>query len=212
MTDHRPPPPEPEDCLTTSRASRYKGGTLIAEDVHDLAAHLKRLAAPGGYLPGECPRCSGLKLHVHDHLERKPRGEPGAPTVIPILRYICVAAECRATWRILPAFLARHLWRVWTTVERTVAPVPGVLDRVPVPETTAARWLGRAASSARQLVVLLATSCGSMLESIAKCAGLDSTRSELVEVHARRAETPPERRLADLAALVHRLERGLRLM
>ena len=49
MTDHRPPPPEPEDCLIHSRVSRYKGGTLIAEDVLDLATHGRRIVDPDGY-------------------------------------------------------------------------------------------------------------------------------------------------------------------
>ncbi len=65
---------------------------------------------------------------------------------------------------------------------------------------------------ARQLVVLLAVSGGVLLEAIAKRAGLLATRSELVDVHASMAEAPRGRRLADLAVLVHRLERGIRLM
>jgi hypothetical protein len=215
MTDHRPPPPEPEDCLTHSRASRYKGGTLIAEDVHDLATHLQRVADPDGYRLDQCPRCGWGVLHVHDHPRRKPRGEPGLPPEIPVVRYICAERSCGATWRILPALLARHLWRVWPTVERTVIPCsPPKLGAAPIPKQTAERWQARLASAARQLVVLLATSGGALLEAIAKQVGLLATRSELVDVYVRRAEMPlaPGRCLADLAALVHRLERGIRLM
>ena len=214
MTDHRPPPPEAEACLTQSRASRYKGGTLIAEDVRDLATHLQRIADPGGYRPGECPRCGGLVLHVHDYPWRKPYGEPGLPLVITLVRHICADPACRATWRILPEFLARHLWRVWPTVERTVRPraPPPPPAPAPIPRRTARRWRERLASAAKQLVLLLATSGGTLLEAIAKHAGLDVTRLELVDVHAQEATTPPEGRLADLAALVHRLERGIRLM
>lgn len=213
MTDHRPPPPEPEDCLTRSRASRYKGGTLIAEDVLDLATHQRRLVDPDGYRPRWCPRCEGSVLHVHDYPRRKPIGEPGLPPEITIVRHICAAPECRATWRILPAFLARHLWRVWTTLERTVSDKPRpAVAAAPIPKTTVQRWQTRLASIAAQLVVLLATSGGALLETIAKGVGLVATRAELVDVHARRTEAPPGRRLADLAALVHRLERGLRLM
>jgi hypothetical protein len=213
MTDHRPPPPEPEVCLTCLRASRYKGGTLIAEDVHDLATHRRRLADPDGYRPGWCPRCGGDVLHVHDYPLRKPYGEPGLPPVIPIVRHICAERSCAATWRILPAFLARHLWRVWRTVERTVsAGSPPKLGAAPVPKQTARRWRARLASAAKQLVVLLAISGGALLETIAKRAGHESTRLELVKVHAQEARTTPERRLADLAAIVHRLERGIRLM
>ena len=60
--------------------------------------------------------------------------------------------------------------------------------------------------------MLLASSGGILLETIAKRAGLGATRWELVDVHARVAAPPTGRRLADLAAVVHRLERGLRLM
>jgi hypothetical protein len=213
MTDHRPPPPGPADCLTRSRVSRYKGGTLIAEDVHDPARQRQCVADPDMCRPSECPRCHGRVLHVHDRPHRMPRGEPGLPPVILIVRFICASASCRATWRILPAFLARHLWRAWPTVERTVkASVPPRAAAKPIPERTAQRWRERGASAARQLVVLLATSGGALLEAIAKRAGLDATRMELVDVHARVVAPPPGRHLADLAALVHRLERGIRLM
>jgi hypothetical protein len=214
VTDHRPPPPEPEDCLTQSRASRYKGGTLIAEDVLDLATHQRRLADPGGYRPEQCRHCGGRVLHVHDYPRRKPCGEPGMPAEIPIVRHICADPSCAATWRILPAFIARHLWRVWPTVERTVdegQPPPELAARR-IPEQTARRWRARLASIARQLVVLLASGGGVLLEAIAKRVGLEATRSELVNVHAQVAGTPRGRRLGDLAALVHRLERGIRLM
>jgi hypothetical protein len=211
MTDHRPPPPEPEDCLIRSRASRYKGGTLIAEDVLDLAAHEKRIRFPDGYRLNACPRCGCRVLHVHDYSERMPRGEPGWPAVITIVRYICVETTCGATWRILPVFLARHLWRVWPTTERTVSPPRGI-DAAPVPKRTAQRWRARLAASARQLVIVLATTGGAILEDIAKRAGLDSTRLELMEIHTERTATPLGWRLANLAALVHRLEQGIRLM
>src|SRR5262249_44312791 len=136
MTDHRPPPPEPEDCLTQSRVSRYKGGTLIAEDVRDLSTHLRRLMAPDGYRPRWCPRCGGDVLHLHDYPWGKPIDSPGMPPEIRLVRHICAAPSCRATWRIVPAFLPRHLWRVWGTIERTVReevpPVPPV-PQVPAP-------------------------------------------------------------------------------
>lgn len=213
MTDHRPSPPEPEDCLVHSRVSRYKGGTLIAEGVPDDATHRKRLAS-GGYLPGWCPRCEFPVLHVHDYVERRPRGELDLPLVIRVVRYICASPACKATWRILPAFLPRHLWHRWRSVERaTLAPVPAPSPSAKaVPKRTVTRWQERLASSARQLVLLLAACYGTVLETIARCTGLDATRMELVDVHARQAEMPLGRRLGDLGALVHRLERGIRLM
>lgn len=212
MTDHRPPPPEPEDCLIHSRVSRYKGGTLIAEDVLDLAMHGRRIVDPDGYRPAQCPRCGGQVLHVHDYPRRKPHGEPGMPPEITIVRHICADPACEATWRILPAFLARHLWRVWPTVERTTGEVSPPPSTASIPKRTERRWRARLASSAKQLVLLLATSGGALLEAIAKRVGLLSARLTLVDVHAQMTAAPKGQRLADLAALVHRLERGLRLM
>lgn len=212
MTDHRPPPPEPEECLIHSRVSRYKGGTLIAEDVLDLATHGRRIVDPDGYRPAQCPRCGGQVLHIHDYPRRKPRGEPGMPPEITLVRHICAAPACEATWRILPAFLARHLWRVWPTVERTTGEVSPPLSTAPIPQRTERRWRVRLASSAKQLVLLLATSGGALLEAIAKRVGLLSARLTLVDVHAQMTAAPKGQTLADLAALVHRLERGLRLM
>jgi len=213
MTDHRPPPPEPAGCLTLSRASSYKGGTLIAEHVHDLATHGRCITDPDAYRPDECPRCGGRVLHVHDYLQRTARCAFGFQQVITIVRHICAAPACGATWRILPAFLACQLWRVWPTVEQTAStPPPPPEAQAPIPRRTARRWHERLASTARQLVLQLATSGGALLETIARGAGLESTRSELVDIHARLTTTPEGRRLADLAALVHRLERGIRLM
>jgi hypothetical protein len=210
MSHQRPPPPEPEDCLIHSRVSRYKGGTLIAEGVVDLATHLRRLADPDGYRPAQCPRCGGQVLHVHDYPHRKPRE---GPAELRIVRHICADPSCEATWRILPAFLARHLWSAWPTVERTVSEEPRTVARAArVAERTAQRWRSRLWASAKQLVVLLATSGGTLLEAVAKTVGFVGTRLELVEAHACAAESPPGRRLSDLAALVHRLERGIRLM
>lgn len=219
MTDHRPPPPGPEDCLIHFRASRYKGGTLIAEHVPDLATHQRRITDPDAYRPRACPRCQWRTLHLHDYVAREPCGEPDLPQEIKVVRYICTDASCRATWRILPAFLARHLWRAWRTVERTVSPPPAPPQGpatprapAPVPKRTASRWRARLASAAKQLVLLLATSGGALLEAIAKRAGHEGTRRELVDLHAQMAAAPEGRRLADLAALVDRLERGIRLM
>jgi len=213
MTDHRPPPPEPEDCLIHSRMSRYKGGTLIAEDALALATHAQRIVDPDGYRPDACPRCGGQVLHVHDYPRRKPRGDPGLPLEITVVRHICADPACEATWRILPAFLARHLWRAWPTVERTVSDTPPPAKGPGrIPKRTERRWRARLASRAKQLVLLLATSGGALLEAIAKRVGLDAARLGLVDIHAQMAAAPPGRRLADLAALVHRLERGLRLM
>lgn len=211
------PPPDPESCLITSRVSRHKGGTLVDEDVRDLGAHVRRICDPDGYRPASCPRCGHGGLHVHCYRERRPRGEAGMPPVIRIAQYICASLDCGATWRILPRFLTRHLWRVWTTVERVVKPDERAVEAtavpaVPIPARTRRRWCARLAASARTLVVLLAVSGGAVLEGLATRVGLDATRRELVVAHADLAGLATGERLSALAALVHRLERGIRLM
>jgi hypothetical protein len=192
--------------------SSFKGGTLIAEDVHDLDAHQRRISDPDGYRPHRCPRCGHDVLHVHSYPERHPRGEPGMPPVVQVVQYRCAANECRATWRILPMFLARHLWRVWETVERVALPGEAPNAGPPVPERTRCRWSARLAAAARVLVVLLAVSGGFVLEAVAAQVGLDASRAEFVHAYAEQTAGPRGARLAVVAALTHRLERGIRLM
>lgn len=208
------PPPPAERCLEASRKSRYRGGTLIAEDVHDLSDHTRRLADPDRYRPVPCERCGGAAMHVHTRPERHPRGDPSLPPAVTILQFRC--AECGATWRILPLFLARHLWHAWKAVERAVAPSAdaGLVSssELRIRTRTRQRWRTRLASSARTLVLVLATSGGRALEKVAKRVGLLGTRVELVDTHDAVAAPPSGERLATLGALVHRLERGVRLM
>lgn len=116
------PPPPAEGILDGSRASRYKGGTLIAEEVCDVHEHLLRLADPDTYRPSCCARCGHDKVHVHDRVQRHPRGDPSLPPAIEVLVYCCASQTCGATWRILPRFLARQLWYTWRAVESLVKP------------------------------------------------------------------------------------------
>jgi hypothetical protein len=206
-------PPAAEDCLVQSRTDKYKGGTRIAEDVCDLAAHERRLAAPGGYCPEECARCFHRVLHVLCYPVRLLLGEAEV-RVIRIVQYICARDDCGATWRILPRFLARHLWRTWPTVERAVAPEDGPTARAAprIPERTERRWRARLASAARVLVILLTTSGSMQLAAIGVGVGLEAPRMSLVVAYARAAGIAPGGRLAALAALVDRLQRGIRLM
>jgi hypothetical protein len=136
------------------------------------------------------------------------------PAVVRIVQYVCAAAECGATWRVLPRFLARHLWRAWKTVERVVMPagVPRSAAAPTIPARTEQRWRARFAASARIVVVLLAASGGVALEALASRVGLDASRAELTAAHADVVGVAPSSRLAALAELVHRLERGVRLM
>jgi hypothetical protein len=208
------PPPDPESCLVTSRVSSFKGGTLIAEDVRDLDAHQRRLCDPDGYRPDRCPRCDHDVLHVHCYPERHPRGEPSMPLVVQIAQYMCASAECGATWRVLPMFLARHLWRAWKTIERVALPgaVVSPSTAPPVPARTLCRWRARLAAAARVLVVLFAASGGVEFEAVVAQVGLDASRAELVRVYAEQTGVVHGGRLAAVATLMHRLERGIRLM
>lgn len=209
------PPPEAERCLDTSRKSRYKGGTLVAEDVRDLAEHRRRLAKPDEYRPASCPRCGHDRVHVHCRPERHPCGDSSLPPVVEVLQFRCAAEACGATWRILPLFLARHLWHAWAAVERVVRLPPAPARAIVGPAIAARtqeRWRARLASSARIVVAILATSVAVVLEGIAKSVGLLGTRGEVLDAFIVLTAPPPSDRLSSLAALVHRLERGVRLM
>jgi hypothetical protein len=153
-------------------------------------------------------------LHVHDYLERKLLAEPLDPTrpaaTITIVRHECAA--CGATWRILPAFLPRRLWRSWPVVEAATVSAPAPANQPEVPARTVRRWVARLASAAAKLVQILATSAHVVLEQIAARAGLDATREELVRVHDDVIGPPRGMRLAALAGLIHRLAPGVRLM
>lgn len=137
------------------------------------------------------------------------------PAMVVLLQFRCALDGCGATWRILPAFLARHLWHAWKVVEQVVRPVPttpAVTAGSRVAARTRGRWLARLSSSSRVLVAVLAISAGVVLEEIARRVGLTSTRGELVDAYVARTAPPIREQLSSLAALVHRLERGIRLM
>ena len=207
-------PPAPEECLVQARSGKYKGGTLVAEEVLDLVVHERRLTFPDGYRPEACPRCLHAILHVHSYPQRLLLGDGGGVAAVRVVQYVCAHADCGATWRILPLFLARHLWRTWRTVGRVVEPAKtqGPRDAPTIPARTQRRWRERLASAARHLVVLFAASGGLLLTAIAVTVGLAATRTELVAAHAEATEVAPEARLAGIAAIVHRLSRGIRLM
>jgi len=135
--------------------------------------------------------------------------DPDQP-VIRVIRYLC--PSCKATWRILPAFVARHLWRSWKVVEANALD-----DRPPrtwptVPERTRRRWRARLLAAARQVVDVLAGSGIALMQDLAKRLGLDATREQLVQAYATLKSLAPGVRLAELASLVHHLAPGARLM
>jgi hypothetical protein len=208
------PPPEPESCLVHSRASRFKGGTLVNEEVCDLESHERRICDPDGYRPDACPRCAHTVLHLHSYRERKPRCDAGLPAVIRIVQYLCASERCGAIWRVLPLFLARHLWWVWRAVECAVQPKDErrSADRSPVPLQTQRRWRARLASSARVLIALFAARADAEVQEVAVALGADATRAALVDACAVRTGAVEGEQLAGVATLAHRLERGVRLM
>ena len=98
MSRDRLPPPQPEACLTFTRESRYKGGTIIAEDVWSVEDHHRRLGARDGYRPDVCRRCGCDRLHVHDYLERRPLGFVRL-SVLRIVRFIVTSQKLVANSR-----------------------------------------------------------------------------------------------------------------
>ena len=195
-------PPQPPRYLERPYASSQKGGTLIAEDVIDLETHGRRLYDPDGYRPSCCPRCGHPVLHVHDYRSRVLRADPDQ-VVTKVVRHRCVGLDCGARWLTLPLFLARHLWRRWVVVEATTQGRRPV-DWPPVPARTARRWRARLRMAGRRLTQVLAASGLPSLEGVAQYLGLTATRLDVVLALGLT--------LSSVAALVHRLAPGLRLM
>lgn len=196
-------PPAAQTCLVSSDASRgRKGGTLIDERVLELSVHETMMKDPASYRPAEC-RCGCTRLHLHDRRERRALG-PGSAVVVTVVRFLC--AKCFATWRVLPAFLARCLWRTWEVVEAALSDG----ERPQVPARTVQRWKVRLAQTARAATQALATSGAPMWRAVAQRVGLDTSRGALVKAYAEATASPSL--LAPLAALLHRLSPGLRLM
>ncbi len=195
-------PPQPPRYLERPYASSQKGGTLIAEDVTDVEAHERRLFDPDGYRPSCCPRCGHAVLHVHDYRFRVLRADPDR-VEIKVVRHRCVGPDCGARWLTLPLLLARHLWRRWAVVEATTRDRRPV-DWPPVPARTARRWRARLRMAGRRLTQVLAASGLPSLEGVAQYLGLTATRLDVVLALGLT--------LSSVAALVHRLAPGLRLM
>lgn len=206
MTDQQSPPPAPAPCLCRAYPSTQKGGTLIAEDVWDLATHEQRLEAPGAYRPARCPRCNA-KVHIHDLRTRLLLGQPERCTEV--VRFRCAdRARCGAAWQVLPAFLARWLWRSWAVVESALdAP-----QRCVVAARTRRRWRARLDSDARTLVEVLRLGAGELARALVRATGLDARRIEVVAHYRSVIRPAPGAALAELAAWVHHLAPGIRVM
>lgn len=203
MSQARLPSPAPM-CLENAYSSSQKGGTLIAEEVVDISEHERLVCNPDAYRPKYCPRCGSSKMHLHDYRYRRLRAERGGSWEIRIVRYLCVHGDCRATWQVLPGFVARCLWRSWGVVEAWAIKAQRSALWSEVPKRTVRRWKQRLDNSARLLVQALAASGSAQLEQIAGRLGLDATRLKLVEAMGAGPGA--------VAALIHRLVAGVRLM
>jgi hypothetical protein len=208
MSHDRLPPPCPPQCLYRPYPSSQKGGTLIAEEVTEPAAHHRRLCDPDGYRPPQCPRCGHHVLHVHGYRERRLPGEG----VVRIVIHRCIAQRCQATWRILPLFLARWLWRTWRTVEQQVFGERGASAGPAIPGRTVRRWKARLAGCARGVLQVLSSAGSTQWSGVAQAVGAQGSRGELVQQLAAQQGIAAGSRLAMAAALLHRLCPGVRLM
>jgi hypothetical protein len=138
-------------------------------------------------------------MHVH---ERRPRLLKGDVVAwVEVLLFRCQRVGCRAVWRILPVFLARHLPRTWTCVGIGVG-----LNRSNVPTRTRRRWRERLRHPAAVLRVLLARSGISGVVNRVLQLRHEATRGELVEVFGGLSK------LAEISMLIHHLCPGVRLM
>jgi hypothetical protein len=208
MSRDRLPPPRSEACLVRQRPSSQKGGTIIAEDVTEPALHARRICDPDGYRPPFCPRCGDRTLHVHDYRERVLRAEPGEPTAR-VVRHECVG--CTAIWQILPAFIARCLWRTWRVVEHTLTEVAPP-HWPPVPGRTRRRWQARWRRPAQVLAQVLAACGHAAWAALATGLAPDATCADLITAYAATTATPSGQPLTAVAALVDRLAPRMRLM
>jgi hypothetical protein len=185
-----------------------KGRTVIAEDVLDLEEHQRRLATPDDYraVIGRCLCCGSERLHAHCFRERqlRPASTDKAPEQVEVRLFRCANKSCGAVFTVLPAFIARHLWRAWKTVEAVAE------GRLRAPATTARRWFARLESDASELVQLFMDSGDRGLqEHLSETR--PRTRGALLEAMRARLDALTSS-FALVAAWIHRLEGGLRLM
>ena len=209
------PHPAPPACLTKPYSAKpsQKGGTLIAEGVVTLDDHRRRLLVPDDYRPERCGHCGACRLHAHDFRERVFLNDSETPCRR-IRRYLC--SGCRAVWQVLPALLARHLHRRWEVVQSAAVAAEelastGTERRVQVPDRTTRRWRARLRAAAVLLSQLFATAGQEVAEVLGR-VGVDCCRAELIDALVAADLVEPSQKLGQLAAWIHRLVPGIRLM
>ena len=188
--------------LDRGRPAKQKGGTLLAPELRTLQEHEAALANPDLVRPSSCQRCLAASVHLHERRTRVFRGEVEGPPGTEILIFRCAnRKKCGAIWRVLPAFLARHLWRRWSVVGASVLRRPAARHRVA--PRTGQRWRARLQSSAAVLVALLgATGLGRWTRLAARVTAA-GTRGKLIEA----ANSLPE-----LAFAIDHGQPGVRVM
>jgi hypothetical protein len=206
-----PPPPASVSLSRSYKSRNIKGGTVIAEDVLDLKTHLTRLLDPDSYraLIPACLHCGGSRIHALCFRERilRPADLEEQASRVWIRLFCCATKSCGAVFTVLPAFIARHLWRDWETVEESAA------GRQRPPTTTRRRWLARLRSAASDLVqVFTSLAQGTLDKKLLEDLARASTRWEVVRVLSGALALPSGKRFSTVAGWIHRLLRGIRLM
>lgn len=176
---------------------------MIAHELTTLRQQRQALAEPDLVRPDDCLTCGVGSLHVHERRERKLRGHPDG-AAISVLIFRCAQPGCRAVWRVLPAFLARHLWRAWSTVAEALNPATEA--RSSVPKRTRTRWRARLRERAAVLVAVLGSSGPRSVVERAAALGSGALRHEVIDAFGGLARLPV------LAARIHHLVRGVRVM
>ena len=188
--------------LDRGRPAKQKGGTLLAPELRTLQEHEAALANPDMVRPSPCQRCRVAAVHVHERRRRVFRGEAEGPPGTEVLIFRCADQEnCGAIWRVLPAFLARHLWRRWSLVGASVLRRPAGRHRVA--RRTRQRWRARLQTSAAVLVALLGATGLERWTGLAARVGAAGMRRELIEA----AKSLPE-----LACAIDHGQPGVRVM
>lgn len=160
-------------------------------------------------------------MHVHDYRPRVLAGDPAGSTEI--ARFRCADRSCGTVVQVLPAWLARHLWRAWSTVEGAVMreeeedEEEDAVTKKPssdVPARTRRRWRARLSTAAFLLIAAIAAVADTMpaLAHVVRAVGHDGTRRDAVVAFEAATKPPIGRWLASLAAVVHRVAPGVRLM
>ena len=161
-------------------------------------------------------------MHVHDYRPRVLAGDPAGSTEIS--RFRCADRSCGTVVQVLPAWVARHLWRAWSTVEAAVMreeedekeedAVTNEPSSSDVPARTRRRWRARLSTAAFLLIAAISAVADTMpaLAHVVGAVGHDGTRRDAVVAFGAATKPPSGRWLASLAAVVHRVAPGVRLM